>query len=97
MSIPNQIDINNIGSLIVYAINFLQNLLMTILRETIFKARPELAQQFSGALSLLTLITVVYLLLTFVTAFRKIIGYILLIGWALLILAIILVTYVPTP
>lgn len=80
----------DIGAAISWALNFLQNVIMSLLKETIFKSNPELAVQFSGAISTLTFLTAVYLLLVLVSSLRKIIGYLIALGWILLILAMTL-------
>ncbi len=80
----------DIGGTIAYAINILQNIIKTLLEETLFKQQPELAEQYSGAFSILILLTALYLLLVFASSLKKVIGYILLFGWGLLILSLIL-------
>ncbi|RLF10596.1 MAG: hypothetical protein DRJ98_05750 [Thermoprotei archaeon] len=85
-------DWSTISTLIAQAFNALEDLINNLLTQTLFKARPELAEQFSGPISLLVSLTALYLLLTFITAAKKTIGIILIIGWALLIVAIVLTT-----
>ncbi len=80
----------DIGGSIAYAINILQNIIKTLLEETLFKQEPELAEQYSGAFSILILLTALYLLLVFASSLKRVIGYILLLGWGLLILSLIL-------
>ena len=80
----------DIGAAISWALNFLQNIIMGLLKETIFKSNPELAVQFSGAVSTLTFLTAAYLLLVLVSSLRKIIGYLIALGWILLIIAMTL-------
>lgn len=75
------------GVLAVY--NWLVELLKSLFASTIFKERPDLADKFSSAFTLLIGLTAIYLLLVFVSAIKKIIGYLLLIGWVVLIIAII--------
>jgi len=77
----------DIAGAIIWALNFIQNLIRSLLEETIFKANPELAQQYSSAISTLVFLTALYILLTLFSAIRKIIGYIILIGWILLLVA----------
>jgi len=79
-----------IGERIAYAINALQNIIKTLLEETLFKQQPELAEQYSGAFSILILLTTLYLLLVFASSLRRVVGYILLFGWGLLVLSLIL-------
>ncbi len=80
----------DIAGAILWILNYLQNLILNFLQETILGANPELASQFSGAISTLILMTALYLLLSFVEALRRVIGYLILLGWGLLILAMLL-------
>lgn len=82
------VDWGAVGVLIAKAYEVLEDLITGLLASTLFNAKPELANQFGGPLSLLVSLTALYLLVTFVTAAKRIIGAILAIGWALLILAI---------
>ena len=82
----------DIVGIILRVLNFLQNLILKFLEETILGSNPELATQFSGAISTLILMTALYLLLSFVDALRKVIGYLILLGWGLLGLAMLLAT-----
>ncbi|MEM4700289.1 MAG: hypothetical protein QXT74_04995 [Candidatus Nezhaarchaeales archaeon] len=84
------IDWGAVGVLIAKAYEALEDFITSLLASTLFNARPELAGRFSGPLSLLVSLTALYLLVTLVTAAKKVIGAILVIGWALLILAIFL-------
>ncbi len=77
----------NIPEAIMWALNFIQNTLTDLLKETIFKANPELAQQYGSAISTLVFLTALYILLTLFSTIRKVIGYIILIGWLLLLAA----------
>ncbi|HDD68737.1 MAG TPA: hypothetical protein ENG61_00050 [Candidatus Korarchaeota archaeon] len=75
---------------ILWVLNFLQNIISGLLEKTVLGANPELADQFSGSISTLILMTALYLLLSFVNALRKVIGYLILLGWGLLALAMLL-------
>jgi len=90
------LDWGTIGVLIARGFEVLEDIINTLLVQTLFKAKPELASQFSGPLSLLVSLTALYLLLTLVAAARKAIGILLALGWGLLALAIVL-TSLPTP
>jgi len=84
---------NDVVSMIVQGILAIYNWLVEFLRNlfvsTVFKDRPDLADKFSSALTILISLTAIYLLLVFVSAIKKIIGILLLIGWVLLIIAIV--------
>lgn len=76
------------GLLAIY--NWLTEFLKQLLVTTIFKERPDLADKFSSAITILVSLTAIYLLLVLVSAVRKIIGILLLIGWVLLIIAFVM-------
>lgn len=91
------IDWSSVGVLITRAYRVLEEFIASLLADALFKTRPELASQFSGPLSLLVSLTALYLLLTLVTAAKRVIGAILIIGWALLMAAIALTVAMPSP
>lgn len=64
--------------------------LQNLLRETIFKSRPDLASFYSDGISLLISLTALFLILEFLSSAKKAIGIVLVAGWALLILAILI-------
>lgn len=70
--------------------SWLVNLITGILQQTILKDNPELARDYGSAITLLVSLTAVYLIVVLVSAFRKILGILIAIGWVVLILAIIL-------
>ncbi len=67
-----------------------RGILNGLLQDTLFKAKPELADTYSDAITLLITLTTLYLLLVFVAAAKKFIRIILILGWALLLLAFIM-------
>ena len=75
-------------SVILSIYNWLTNTLEGFLSDTIFKARPDLADQFGNAITNMVGFTAIYLLLVAFEAVKKILGYILAIGWILIIAAI---------
>ena len=76
------------GLLTIY--NWLVNIITTILQQTIIKDNPDIAREYGSALTLLISLTAIYLLLVLVSAFRKILGVIIAIGWLAIIIAIVL-------
>ncbi|MEM4798648.1 MAG: hypothetical protein QW713_01345 [Sulfolobales archaeon] len=82
--------VNNIVSGLLILYNWLVEFIKQMLANTVFKERPDLADRFSTAITLLVSLTALYILLVFVTAIRKIIGILILIGWVLLIAALAL-------
>jgi uncharacterized membrane protein len=83
-------DWSAVGGLIADAFRSLENLISSLLADTIFKAKPELAARFGGPISLLVSLTALYVILTFISAARKAIALILAIGWIALIAAMAL-------
>jgi hypothetical protein len=57
---------------------------------SIFKADPQLAQEYAQLIGFLIPLTAIYILLVFASALKKIIGYALAAGWGFLILMMIL-------
>jgi len=76
------------GLLTIY--NWMVNLITTILQQTILKDNPDMAKQYGSALTLLISLTAIYILLVFISAFKKILGIIIAIGWLALIAALAL-------
>ncbi len=76
------------GLLTIY--NWLVNIITTVLQQTIIKDNPDMAREYGSALTLLISLTAIYLLLVLVSAFRKILGVIIAIGWLAIIIAIVL-------
>jgi hypothetical protein len=59
-----------------------------ILAETIFKASPEIAEYYADGVGLLVTLSALYLILEVVSAGKRIIRLILILGWALLLISI---------
>ncbi|MFQ5998769.1 MAG: hypothetical protein ACE5KO_05635 [Candidatus Bathyarchaeia archaeon] len=55
---------------------------------TLFTARPELAAEYADATTLLVALTGIWLIFEFITAAKKIVRGILVIGWVLLIVSV---------
>ncbi len=74
----------------VYTIyNGLTKALSFLLEQSVFKEYPELAEFYGQIASFLIAITAVYLILLLVTAAKKIVGLLLIIGWALFIVTLV--------
>lgn len=76
-------------NLVGLAYNGLKWAIESILSMTLFKVNPELAEGFSSTIALLVSLTAVYILLVVVSAGKKILGIVILLGWALLIVSMI--------
>jgi len=74
------------GLLAIY--NWIVGTITYMLQQTILKENPEIAEEYGSAVALLVSLTAVYLLVTLISAFRKILGLILAIGWIVLIAAL---------
>ena len=75
----------------VYTIyNGLTKALSFLLEQSVFKEYPELAEFYGQIASFLIAITALYLILLLVTAAKKIVGLLLVIGWALFIVTLVI-------
>ncbi len=70
--------------------NGLTKALSFLLEQSVFKEYPELAEFYGQIASFLIAITAVYLILLLVTAAKKIVGLLLIIGWALFIVTLVI-------
>jgi hypothetical protein len=57
---------------------------------SLFKADPQLAQEYAEMIVFLIPMTAIYIMLVIASAFRKILGYALAAGWIFIILMLIL-------
>lgn len=77
----------------IYAIyNGLTKALSFLLEQTVFKEYPKLAEFYGQVASFLVSITAIYLILLLVTAAKKVIGMLLILGWALFIITLVVRT-----
>jgi len=75
----------------VYTIyNGLTKALSFLLEQSVFKEYPELAEFYGQIASFLIAITALYLILLLVTAAKKIVGLLLIIGWALFVVTLVI-------
>lgn len=77
-------------NLIGIAFNGLRWAIESILNMTLFKVNPDLSEAFASTIALLVSLTAAYILLVVVSAGKKILGIIILLGWALLIVSMII-------
>ena len=73
-----------------YAYNFLVQLISEALQMSLFKADPQVAQEYAEMIVFLIPLTAIYIMLVIASAFKKIIGYALAAGWGFIILMLIL-------
>ncbi|MCI4397188.1 MAG: hypothetical protein JHC28_06505 [Thermoprotei archaeon] len=77
-------------NLIAQGYNFLIGLIQNILQNTLLKENPSLADTYANILGWLTILTAIYIILIVAEAFRKFIGYILIIGWIFILAIMVL-------
>jgi hypothetical protein len=77
-------------NLLAQGYNYLIGLIQNILQSTLLKEDPSLASTYANILGWLVVLTAIYIILTVAEAFRKLIGYIIAIGWVFLILLMFL-------
>ena len=70
--------------------NWLVGLIQNLLQSTLLKADPGLASAYANIIAWLIPLTALYILLTLVEVARKFLGYLILAGWAFLILVLVL-------
>ena len=76
------------GLLMLY--NWLVYIVKYTLEVTVFKENPDLAQKYADAIGILSSITAIYLIFVLFESAKKILKVILVLGWGLLILAMVL-------
>ena len=70
--------------------DYIKKAIIFLLGKTIFKENPKLADFYGDVASFLASLTAIYLILLLVSSAKKIIGVILILGWALFTAAILL-------
>jgi len=75
----------------IYTIyNGLTKALSFLLEQSVFKEYPDLAEFYGQIASFLIAITAVYLILLLVTAAKKVIGIVLILGWVLFAVTLVI-------
>lgn len=85
-----EITVESVVNFLYFLYTLVRDAIATLLEETVFKARPELAAQFGDAITLLTALTAVYVIMALFEAAKRIVRIILLLGWGLLIVAMLM-------
>ncbi|MCQ5337429.1 MAG: hypothetical protein NO475_04465 [Candidatus Methanomethylicia archaeon] len=83
-------EISQLFNVVYYLFNLVKSFIQYIVEQTILKGRPELANSFSSAITIMATLTTIYVLIIFISATRKAIGIIIAIGWILLIISMLL-------
>ncbi|WP_338601288.1 hypothetical protein V6M85_14110 (plasmid) [Sulfolobus tengchongensis] len=96
MSTPNipNLSSSNLASTVIHYLvvfyDYLVNGIAHFLQVTIFTQDPTIATEYASLIAWLIPLTAIYLILSFMTALKKIIGYFLLAGWGFLLIMLIL-------
>jgi len=75
---------------LLWIYNWLVYTITELLRSTVFKGREELAQDYASATTILVSMTAIYLILTLFEGVKKFLKMLLIVGWALLAVALAL-------
>lgn len=75
---------------LLWLYNWLVYTIKSLLENTVFSGHPELAQKYADATTILVSITAIYLILTLMEGLKKFLKLLIIVGWGLLILAIVL-------
>ncbi len=77
------------GINVVYtAYYYLRELISYVLEVTLFRANPKAAPLYADAVTLLAVLTLLFLALELFTSAKRIVAILLIAGWALLILSV---------
>ncbi len=69
--------------------DYIKRAVIFLLEKTIFQQNPKLATFYGEVATFLASLTAIYLLLLLISSAKKVIGVVLLLGWALFFVAII--------
>lgn len=85
-----QLNIKDLLNFVYLIFDSLRKGIKLILEKTIIKASPLLAEKYAEAISILITITAVWLMLEFSTGLKKVVRFVVILGWVLLAASIIL-------
>ncbi len=83
-------NIDNIANFIFTIYDYLKKAVASLLEQTIFRADPEIADYYGQVTTLLASLTAIFIILQAVEASRKIVRFLLIFGWLLLIGSVVL-------
>ena len=69
---------------VVYLYTTVKNLILLLLKKTLFRAHPAIIDEYGNVITLLTSVTAGYVVLTTINIGKRLIGWLLLLGWLLL-------------
>jgi|YelNatPaOPRAMG01_1025707.scaffolds.fasta_scaffold07961_1 hypothetical protein len=73
---------------------YLREVIRWFLENTLFKAKPQLSEQFADPIILLCSLTAILLIFELISNTRKILAATVILGWTILIVSIILTTLI---
>jgi len=82
--------LEHVANFIYTVYNGLTQALSFLLEQSVFKEYPKLAEFYGQIASFLISITAVYLILLLITAAKKVLGLLLILGWGLFVLTLII-------
>lgn len=68
----------------VYLYTTIKDLLLLLLKKTLFRAHPAIIEEYGNVITLLVSVTAGYVVLTTINIGKRLIGWLLLLGWLLL-------------
>jgi hypothetical protein len=84
------LEISDLLNFVYLIFNALRKGIQLILEKTIIKASPFLAEKYADAISILITITAVWLMLEFSSGLKKVVRFVVVLGWILLGVSIII-------
>jgi len=69
---------------VVYLYTTVKDLILLLLKKTLFRAHPAIIDEYGNVITLLTSVTAGYVVLTTINIGKRLIGWLLLLGWLLL-------------
>ena len=88
--LPGPSFLEKAASFLYIIYDYIRKAIVFLLEKTIFRENPKLAEFYGDVASFLASLTAIYLLLLLIASAKKIIGVLLVLGWALFVVAIFL-------
>ena len=76
-------------------IGWFNRLIMFLLENSLFRARPDLAESYADAFATLSLLTAFYVFLNLIAAYKRILQDALAAGWSIVLLAAAISAFAP--
>lgn len=75
---------------LVYLYTTVKDLLLLLLKKTLFQANPAIIDEYGNVITLLVSVTAGYVVLTSINIGKRLIGWLLLLGWLLLGISLVI-------